>query len=473
LQLWQTFVSVVELVNKVLHIPTTSLVVFKAIDNPAAAPPDVNCLMFSVYFSAVTAMTDDAVERLLGHRRRRALSTFRRGLEISLIQSNFLEAPSLTALQAMALFLQTVRAHNTGRSVWVLNGLVIRAAQSVGLHRDGTTLGLSIFDTEMRRRLWWCIFSNDSRVAEDHSITVNSFDPSTNVGFPSNVDDAQLYPGMAALPEARGRWTEMSLPLIMKEICIARRQLYQVLPPLQATVGSEAVRREIVEKVKAKCEEEYFRYCNPIVPQQRAAELSGRSVLEKLDFVSRLQWLSMANQHTTRGLLSTDETLAEACRILEYGTQVQTDELLRDYRWCVEIYPQYHVLLYVLWRLCVKPTGPSVERAWKQVDANFRLEYAQLGFETAPPGSKWAVLKAFREKALQIRQMVADGKVPVKGKAVALEVPAGDASIAAGDVGLDAGGMDDGFSWNPEDAGLPDWNDLVEDLKMDGFEMQI
>lgn len=105
MQLWQVFVNYVDLFNKVLHIPTTELVVFQAIEDPASASADVNCLLFSLYFSAVTAMEDDAVIGMLGYGKRRALSIFRRGLEISLVQADFLEAPTLTALQAMGIFL--------------------------------------------------------------------------------------------------------------------------------------------------------------------------------------------------------------------------------------------------------------------------------------------------------------------------------------------------------------------------------
>ena len=41
------------------------------------------------------------------------------------------------------------------QSLWSLMGLVIRNADKLGIHRDGTFLGLSPFETEDRRRLWW------------------------------------------------------------------------------------------------------------------------------------------------------------------------------------------------------------------------------------------------------------------------------------------------------------------------------
>jgi hypothetical protein len=353
-----------------------------------------------------------------------------------------------------------MRAHNTGRSIWVLNGLVVRAAQSIGLHRDGQSLSLPILETELRRRLWWCIISGDTRAAEDHGITVSTSCPSANIQPPSNVDDADLYPGMTSLPASsrQSRWTEMSLPLIMKEHCETRQQLYQMLPPLQATMPSESARREILEKSKAHCEKAYFQYCNPVIPSQRAAMLIGRAVIGKLDFVSRLQWRSMANQNTTRGLQTDEETFAEACQILEYGNSIRSDELLRNYRWIVDMYPSYHMLLFLLWRLCLEPTGPSVERAWRAVDASFEPEFARQGFDTAPPGSKWTVLKMLREKARGVREKF--GLVEEAGGMQSTgELP-------------DGGLEDDGLQWDL-DAELPDWNELVEDLMTDGFEIRL
>lgn len=340
------------------------------------------------------------------------------------------------------------------------------------MHRDGKTLGLPIFETEMRRRLWWCLSANDGRVAEDHSITINVTDASTNVEFPSSVDDSQLYPGMTELPEHRGgRWTEMSLPLITKEHCLAWRQLYEVMPPFSNTVPPDSVRKEIVDKVIAHCEEEHFQHFNTVIPVQRAAMLVGRAVLGKLSFVSRLQWLSMANQNTTRGLLTDDDTLAEACGVLEHGAQMSSDELLRNFRWIVDTYPQYHVLLYVVWRLCVRPTGPNVERAWDLVEKCFDVEFGRIGFESAPPGSKWTVIKVFREKALKVRQMVAEGK---QGKGTSSEIPKGSAEATQENGEFLGDSLGDDFTWQPEDADLPDWNELVESgFKLDDFEIQI
>jgi hypothetical protein len=105
MQLWEVFVKYVDIFNKVLHIPTTQVTVFQAIEDPLDAGAEVNCLLFAIYFSSVTALTDDAVVGILGYDKSKALRTFKKGLDLYLAQANFLESPTLTTLQAMALFI--------------------------------------------------------------------------------------------------------------------------------------------------------------------------------------------------------------------------------------------------------------------------------------------------------------------------------------------------------------------------------
>lgn len=108
MQLWQVFVNNVDFFNKVLHIPTTQVVIYNAIEHPPSAPADVACLLFSVYFAAVTASENGAVIRMLGHGKPRALDIFRRGLELSLARADFLETPTLLSMQAMGIFLASL-----------------------------------------------------------------------------------------------------------------------------------------------------------------------------------------------------------------------------------------------------------------------------------------------------------------------------------------------------------------------------
>lgn len=44
-------------------------------------------------------------------------------------------------------------------ALFSLTGIASRIAERMGLHRDGTTLGLSPLRSEERRRIWWQVSS--------------------------------------------------------------------------------------------------------------------------------------------------------------------------------------------------------------------------------------------------------------------------------------------------------------------------
>lgn len=80
----------------------------------------------------------------------------------ALTLNGFLEARSIPAIQALLLMCHFMFLANIENSRWVIMGIVVKLAQSVGLHRDGTRFELSAEDTQKRRSLMWEIYTYDS-----------------------------------------------------------------------------------------------------------------------------------------------------------------------------------------------------------------------------------------------------------------------------------------------------------------------
>lgn len=108
IQLWQAFVNNVDPLTKILHIPTAHITVFTAINNPSEVVEDVNALLFSIYFAATTSLPADDAMNLLGQGKSIALKIFKQDLEQSLARANILDNPSLTLLQALAIYLVSI-----------------------------------------------------------------------------------------------------------------------------------------------------------------------------------------------------------------------------------------------------------------------------------------------------------------------------------------------------------------------------
>lgn len=166
---------------------------------------------------------------------------------------------------------------------------------------------------------------------------------------------------------------------------------------------------------------------------------------------------------------TTEENLIEALEILE-PRLASEDDLLKQFAWARKAYPQYHVTMYILGHLCVKPEGPSVDRAWEAIETLFRRE--QWDEFTSGFGSKSAVLAALRAKAVSVREKIQNrnlgGNARNSESYLGLETgegPSGTGTVPAyllGDMGSDELSFDIGSDeW-------PNWATLAQGFQPDG-----
>lgn len=404
IKLWNIYLNSVDGSTglKVLHLPTDEVKVYSVINDPTATPPEYLALNFAIYFAAVVAVDTVESEALLGQDRTVALVRLRAGLEQSFAHCDFLDNPTMTGLHAMAIYLSALRICNRGKGIWILDGLAIRIAQSLGLHRDGKRLGLSPFQSEMRRRLWWHLINRETRAGEDYGLeSTNSLLLSSDVDLPSNIYDTDINPDMQHPPQARTEWTTMSFSLILIDISKTMQRLAGIAEASSpSSPPSETVRAQIMRDTKARAEA-WLAKCNAVVPEHRRALRCTQFLLRKHDFVTRLQWILLRGTAITG--FATEQNLTEALQIVDSQLFME-DDLLLQFSWARKAYPQYHVTLYMLWHLCIKPQGPNTDRAWEAVEkvlCRDLQDLSSLGY-----GSKSSVLVALKAKAMSIREKI-------------------------------------------------------------------
>ncbi|CAM1510756.1 Fc.00g082690.m01.CDS01 [Cosmosporella sp. VM-42] len=394
---------------KLLHLPSDEPKVYSVINDPATAPFNNLALCFAIYFASTVSLNGPEAQAILGQDKHAHLASFKVGLEQAFAQGNFLDCPTLTGLHALAIYLSALRVRNRGKGMWILNGLAVRIAQSLGLHRDGKRLGLSPFESEIRRRLWWHLLSRDCRAGEDYGLeNTNGLSLLYEVSLPLNIDDAELYPDMKTLPVPKKGWTAMTFSLVNIDLAKAMQRLAATAAsssPLSPP--SESARARMLQETRARIEER-LEHCNPVIPQHRLTLLCSHFLIRKLDFISRIQWvlLQCAGPHTD---FVTEENLNEALEILEPRLHTE-DDLLKQFAWARKAYPQYHVMMYVLWHLCIRPEGPNVKRAWNLIDIMFSHELrdeSNVGL-----GSRSAVLTALKAKAMSMKEKISKSRAP-------------------------------------------------------------
>lgn len=332
-------------------------------------------------------------------------------------------------------------------------------------------------------------------MAEDHGITVPELDFAADTELPTNVDDQNLTETQTTPAQPLARWTEMSFTLILSEI----KSMW--VPITRAGSQSESLFTEL----KTRLHDRYLQHADMDIPIQRQGVMAAQVLTSKLEVLIRqkaLQCRSSADADADPNPEAASALFALACHSLELGLDMYSDDLLRGTRWLTSTYTQFHLLTYILWHLCVYPTGPHVARAWRGVNCHFDL--AENDPSWPDPGPKWPVLVGLRAKAYKIRQALdipsvtgapvipEGGALGVRGACVAAAPPVTVTSVANGGSRTVTGGMNgdldiaiEGMNedlvrnadalldmnvWDLNWVGAPDWNYLAQSLAVMGQE---
>ena len=103
----RVYVEGVEPILKVLHKPTTEVIIQRAAAGPSSASRSTECLVFAHF--AVMAMMDCECMKLLGQGRSKLLVKYHDALRYALINADFLRSTDIRVMQAYVL--KSVLAH--------------------------------------------------------------------------------------------------------------------------------------------------------------------------------------------------------------------------------------------------------------------------------------------------------------------------------------------------------------------------
>ena len=152
---WELYKENVNPLIRLLHRPSAEKLLLKAAENLDNLSKAIEALIFAIYLATVTSLSPEQCQTFLDQDKDIATQRYRFATEQALARAGFLETQEVMVLQAFTLFLVSARRHDDSRFVWTMTGLATRIANAMGIHRDGAQFGISPFETEMRRRLWW------------------------------------------------------------------------------------------------------------------------------------------------------------------------------------------------------------------------------------------------------------------------------------------------------------------------------
>lgn len=353
-----------------LHKPSIDALVNELCTNPdLVLDPAPRALILAICFAAVVSATDEECLSVTGQTYDSCVQDYRLATEQVLTRDNLINSKDIRILQAAVLFLLCLRCNGNSRVAWAEAAIVVRVAQKQGIHRDGQCLGLSTFDTEIRRRLWWHLCILDMLCSEDQGTETQIMPAMFDTQIPVNIDSDELTVDMDELPSPpRLGFTDITLCIIH---CEMMTNLYWVGTSFSSPQQGINIndRADLLSTVADRLEKQYLDRFNLNIPIQWITAVITRLTLAKACLVIRLQ----ASRDNTNTDKDKDEIFYMAVETLKFASLLQNNEPTAQWAWFCNTYKHQHVLAFALSELCVRPASPEIVHAWEVVTEFYNM----------------------------------------------------------------------------------------------------
>ena len=371
-QLWQIFNNNINPLTKILHTPTTREIIMDASQHLHDLPKGLEALLFAIYSTAVHSLDDGDCHQVFRASKAELLKKYIAGARQSLINARLLKSSEMMVLQAFVLFLLAVRQLYDSRSLWVLSGVATRIAQRMGLQRDGIGLEVPIFETEMRRRLWWQIMVLEGRMAELSGSTFPFAANFSDTKLPLNINDNQIQPGMTTAPTEIEGATEMMFCNLRYTIGDFFRSVQEKAPGKgfngishwQTGPANTDAKDKMIDELERIFEQKFVRFCDPLDRLHMMTAVVARSVLA----IIRFKVHHPRHQNRKMEQVEIDKLFSNCLKIIEYDNMGHSTKNVRGFLWHVNVFFAWDAFIFILTELRRRTTGDQAERAWQQVE---------------------------------------------------------------------------------------------------------
>ena len=274
-----------------------------------------------------------------------------------------------------------IRQYVDPRSLFCLTGMAVRLAQRLGLQRDGGQFGLTPFETELRRRLWWTLAGYDRRIGELTGSTITAISTGGDCKLPLNINDADLHLHAKESPTSYKGATEMMFALTRLEFSKApgsdkMKGGSKETNPSSVSGFADSRSSSYMENLTAYMENTYLKYCDTKVPLHFFSVMMTRQNLSKLKVLSGFYRAAHAKNPIPAG--ERESLFVEAIKMLEYDSIMQTTEAIQPYIWYSHQHFPFPAYVFLVSELRSRTTGELCERAWDAMNENYeRREMAK------------------------------------------------------------------------------------------------
>lgn len=252
----------------------------------------------------------------------------------------------------------------------------------MGLHSESILAKHTVFEAEMRRRLWWSLVLFDTRISEMADFRTTTLTSTWDCRPPLNVNDSDLRPEMKEPPQAQAQFpTEAIFAVVRSELgdFLRRTRFHMALtsPWLKELFASGAARGHIPEGkelvvLETMLETKYLVSCDPENPVHYMAIWMSRAQLAKCHLLEQRFGISASSARTEAQRLA---SLSYALEMLKCDTKLVSSPLTVGFRWLLHPYYPFSAYVHVVQYLKRRPLSDQAEQAWEIMSSNHEAHF--------------------------------------------------------------------------------------------------
>lgn len=337
-------------------------------------PKTKEALLFSIYLAAICSVPQcdyAEAERIMGQPIGESIQLYTGLAQQALINARFLQTPNFLTLQALALFLVAQRARLDPQTMWQLTGVAIRSAQQLGFHREKalTSPSVSVFQAELRRRLWWELTLLESFAAKQCGVmSIISFRSLWDTNRPLNINDSALHPEMQDVPHGVPGITETSF-------CSARFEVGELTIRYTSPDRTLQDPRDVdvaIEELQQRLENRLLKHCDPSIPWHKLLRLFCRGALARIKLTVRRHQMFASSGLS---LDQRDSTFLLCLHLVEAPNSFTRDKALQKYLWQANAFFAIDAFMFLLgeiaYRTIEQPLPVPLGTVWAEIEKAF------------------------------------------------------------------------------------------------------
>lgn len=284
-----------------------------------------------------------------------------------------------------------MRAFSDPQTIWSLSGVALRIAQRIGIHRDGSEYGLSPFDVEMRRRIWFQLIIIDSTSAQFAGVASSPMLTTANTKPPINVNDSDLDPRMTEPACDKQGPTEMMF-------CLARSEFGKWLRRWGKDAGtsnspwaflsspSMSLKEKdgSIDELEKAMELKFLRFCDLSIPLHLATTMMARSAINYTRLMAHHP--RQYRELKVRIPQAEKDVIFDNClKMAEYADYTQNNRSVHKFSWHTVNHMPWDAMIFMLSEMQHRTDPEEKSKVWQVIGSIYSRHLGQMRKKAKKP----------------------------------------------------------------------------------------